>query len=93
MVPVPRFSNYRGLCFVNFDPAAESLESYLGNAREYLDLVIDLATLPTPGSTYALSVVRTGSGAGQVLSSPAGISCGATCSRTRAGCGRTAARS
>jgi subtilisin family serine protease len=41
---------------------------------------IDLATLPTPGSTYALSVVRTGSGAGQVLSSPAGISCGATCS-------------
>lgn len=41
LVPVPRFSNYRGLCFVNFDPAAESLESYLGNAREYLDLVID----------------------------------------------------
>jgi len=41
---------------------------------------IDLATLPTPVATYALSVVRSGTGAGQVTSSPAGISCGAICS-------------
>ncbi|MDD3445174.1 MAG: aromatic ring-hydroxylating dioxygenase subunit alpha [Zavarzinia sp.] len=41
LVSVPRFDNYRGLCFVNFDPEAGSLVDYLGNAREYLDLVID----------------------------------------------------
>ena len=31
LVPVPRFDNYRGMCFVNFDPQAGSLEDYLGN--------------------------------------------------------------
>lgn len=41
LVPVPRFDNYRGMCFVNFDPSACSLEDYLGNAKEYLDLVLD----------------------------------------------------
>ncbi len=41
LVAVPRFANYRGLCFVCFDPQAVALEAYLGNAREYLDLVID----------------------------------------------------
>lgn len=41
LVAVPRFSSYRGMCFVNFDPTAGSLEDYLGNAREYLDLVLD----------------------------------------------------
>ena len=41
LVAVPRFDNYRGLCFVNFDPNAIPLSDYLGNAREYLDLVID----------------------------------------------------
>lgn len=41
LVPVPRFENYRGLCFINFDPDAGPLEAYLGNAREYLDLVLD----------------------------------------------------
>jgi p-cumate 2,3-dioxygenase alpha subunit len=41
LVPVPRFSSYRGMCFVNFDKDAGSLEDYLGNAREYLDLVLD----------------------------------------------------
>ena len=33
LVPVPRFENYRGVCFVNFDPNACSLIDYLGNAR------------------------------------------------------------
>jgi len=41
LVPVPRFESYRGLCFVNFDPGAVPLAEYLGNAREYLDLVLD----------------------------------------------------
>jgi len=41
LVPVPRFANYRGLCFVNFDVGACTLEEYLGNAKEYLDLVVD----------------------------------------------------
>jgi p-cumate 2,3-dioxygenase alpha subunit len=43
LVPVPRFDNYRGMCFVNFDPHAGSLPDYLGRAREYLDLVLDQA--------------------------------------------------
>lgn len=41
LVKVPRFANYRGFCFINFDPAACAIEEYLGNAREYLDLVAD----------------------------------------------------
>ncbi len=34
----------------------------------------------TPGGAITLSVGKTGSGHGQVTSSPAGIACGATCS-------------
>lgn len=41
LAPVPRFENYRGMCFVNFDLNACSLVEYLGNAKEYLDLVLD----------------------------------------------------
>ncbi|MBI5619259.1 MAG: Rieske 2Fe-2S domain-containing protein [Gammaproteobacteria bacterium] len=41
LVPVPRFANYRGLCFIAFDPAICPIEEYLGNAKEYLDLVVD----------------------------------------------------
>lgn len=41
LVAVPRFANYRGFCFINFDPNACPIEDYLGNAREYLDLVAD----------------------------------------------------
>lgn len=41
---------------------------------------IDLATLPAPISTFALSVLRSGSGAGQVTSAPSGIACGTVCS-------------
>jgi p-cumate 2,3-dioxygenase alpha subunit len=37
----PRLASYRGLCFVSFDPAIVGLEEYLGDAREYLDLVAD----------------------------------------------------
>jgi len=41
LIPVPHFANYRGLCFVNFSENPESLEDYLGGAKEYLDLVLD----------------------------------------------------
>lgn len=41
MPRVPRLEEYRGLWFVCFDKDAISLHEYLGNAREYLDLVID----------------------------------------------------
>jgi p-cumate 2,3-dioxygenase alpha subunit len=39
--PVPRFESYRGMLFLSFDPAIDGLVSYLGNAREYLDLVLE----------------------------------------------------
>lgn len=38
---VNRLENYRGFIFVNFDDNAISLEDYLGNAKDYLDLVAD----------------------------------------------------
>lgn len=38
---VPRIDNYRGFIFINFDPNAISLSEYLGNAKEYIDLVVD----------------------------------------------------
>ncbi len=37
--PVPRFAEYRGFVFVNFDADAVSLEEYLAGACEILDLV------------------------------------------------------
>lgn len=41
LVPVPRFEQYRGFWFLNFDPSACSLVEYLGGASEYIDRVID----------------------------------------------------
>lgn len=38
---VPRMENYRGMIFISYDAEIESLESYLGNAKEYLDYMID----------------------------------------------------
>jgi len=43
LVPVPRLETYRGFVFVSFDAAIESLESYLGPAADYLDLVANSA--------------------------------------------------
>ena len=45
LVPVARFENYRGMCFINFDVHAGSLQDYLGDARRYLDLVLDQSTV------------------------------------------------
>jgi p-cumate 2,3-dioxygenase alpha subunit len=41
MVLVPRMESFRGFVFVNFDKDAVSLDEYLGNAKEYLELVAD----------------------------------------------------
>jgi len=38
---VPRMETYRGLVFVNFDAEACTLDEYLGNAKEYIDLMLD----------------------------------------------------
>jgi len=38
---VARVASYRGFVFASFDPGIVELEDYLGNAREYLDLVAD----------------------------------------------------
>ncbi|MGP0089801.1 MAG: aromatic ring-hydroxylating oxygenase subunit alpha [Xanthobacteraceae bacterium] len=43
MVPVPRFENYRGLWFLNFDRNAISLSEYLGKACDYIDVIVDQA--------------------------------------------------
>ena len=37
----PRVESYRGFYFVNFNPYAEDLVTYLAGAREYLDLIMD----------------------------------------------------
>ena len=42
---VTRVESYREFVFVNFDDQAISLEEYLGNAKEYLDLVADQSEL------------------------------------------------
>ena len=42
---VTRLESYREFVFVNFDDNAISLEDYLGNAKEYLDLVADQSEL------------------------------------------------
>jgi len=39
--PAPRLEIYRGMMFVSFDPGIEGLVDYLGNAREYLDLILE----------------------------------------------------
>lgn len=41
MKAVNRVDSYRGFIFLNFDNEAIPLEEYLGNAKEYIDLVAD----------------------------------------------------
>ena len=43
----PRVESYRGLVFVSFDRAIESLVEYLGDAREYVDLMLDFGGVET----------------------------------------------
>lgn len=44
LIPVPRLDNYRGLYFVNYNPKAVDLVTYLGRTTEYLDLIFDQCT-------------------------------------------------
>lgn len=44
--PVARVEEYRGFVFACFDPGAVGLGTYLGAARDYLDLVVDSMTEP-----------------------------------------------
>lgn len=39
--PVPRFESYRGMMFISFDPDIVDLQTYLGEAREYIDAMLD----------------------------------------------------
>jgi p-cumate 2,3-dioxygenase alpha subunit len=41
MREVPRFETYRGLVFVSFDQRVGSLRDHLGDARDYLDLMVE----------------------------------------------------
>lgn len=41
LVRPPRHESYRGFHFVCYDPDVGPLPEYLGNAKEYLDLVVD----------------------------------------------------
>ncbi len=40
--PVAQVASYKGLIFGNMDPGAPSLESYLGDFRYYLDVMLDM---------------------------------------------------
>ena len=41
LVSPPRVDNYRGLYFVSFNRGVEDLVSYLGDAKDYIDLILD----------------------------------------------------
>jgi p-cumate 2,3-dioxygenase alpha subunit len=41
LTAVPRLDSYAGFWFVNFDPHAESLDDYLGAAKDFLQVVAD----------------------------------------------------
>ncbi len=65
-------------------PASERYDYYSRFDQVYASIsqYLNPATTPT---TYTLTVSRTGTGSGTVTSSPAGISCGSTCSASFTG--------
>lgn len=58
LMRVPRLEEYRGFWFVCFDKAVVPLVDYLGNAREYIDLVADQsdAGMEVVGGTQEYSI-------------------------------------
>jgi len=58
LVRVPRLDEYRGFWFVCFDAQVQSLGDYLGQAREYLDIVADqsAAGMEVVGGTQEYSI-------------------------------------
>lgn len=43
LVEVPRMESYRGFIFASYDPNVVDLVDYLGNARDYIDAIMDAA--------------------------------------------------
>jgi phenylpropionate dioxygenase-like ring-hydroxylating dioxygenase large terminal subunit len=43
LVHIPRVESYRGFVFASLNPGVESLDSYLGRAKHYIDIHLDLA--------------------------------------------------
>lgn len=41
LIPVARFGNYRGFLFASLSPDVPPIEDYLGEARAFLDLIVD----------------------------------------------------
>ncbi len=40
---LPRFANYRGFLFGSLNPAVPDIETHLGNARVFIDMIVDQA--------------------------------------------------
>ncbi len=53
---VVRFESFRGFYFVNFDENAISLEDYLGNAKEYLELIADQSEIRNGSFTRSTTI-------------------------------------
>jgi p-cumate 2,3-dioxygenase alpha subunit len=53
----PRITNYRGLVFLSFDPNIEDFVTYVANAKEQLDLIMDQseAGMEVVGGTHLYS--------------------------------------
>lgn len=43
LLRAPRVASYRGFIFASLSPEGESLEDYLGKAKSYIDLTVDVA--------------------------------------------------
>ena len=43
--PVPRFAAYRGMMFASLNPDVPDLETYLGDLRAFIDLIVDQSPL------------------------------------------------
>jgi len=68
---------------VSGDPAGNILQP--GQSLNSVGFCVNRGPGGTPPAAYTLSVTKAGAGSGTVTSSPAGISCGSTCSANYAG--------
>jgi p-cumate 2,3-dioxygenase subunit alpha len=58
LTAVPHLDSYRGFYFVNFDRQPQSLHDFLGNAREFIDLSVDMSSdgMEVIGGTQEYSI-------------------------------------